>query len=78
VLGDVSTDHQIGHTGPQTAYRRSLSYIKRLAGPVYTDSASVETEAWNVASTCRRGYARRTASSIGPPAPFTTYAATRA
>jgi hypothetical protein len=43
-VADAFVDHQIGRSwSARTAYRRGLSYVEGLAGPAYTNSASVET-----------------------------------
>jgi len=80
VLGDVSFDHQIGHTwSARATYRRGLSYIETLAEAAPVGRASVETSGFvnrRVDLSFSAAYATgELASSIGPPAPFTTYTA---
>jgi hypothetical protein len=80
VLADVSFDHQIGRTwSARAAYHRGLSYIETLAGPVYTESTSVETSGFvnrRVDLSFSAAYATgELASPVGSTAPFTTYTA---
>jgi hypothetical protein len=78
VRGDVSLDYQIGRSWSARAeYHRGLSYVAGLAGPVYTDSASVETTGFlnrRVDFLLSAAYATgQMPSQSAAVAPFTTY-----
>jgi hypothetical protein len=80
VTGDVFVDREIGRSwAARAAYRRGLSYIEALAGPVYTDSASVEAAGFVNRRVDLRLSAAYTTGQITSQqvaaAPFTTYTA---
>ena len=78
VVGDAFFEREIGRTwSTRGAYRRALTYVEGLAGPVYADSASIGTAGFVGRRTdllfAASYVTGEMASAVAAAAPFNTY-----
>jgi hypothetical protein len=77
VVGDAFFEREIGRTwSTRAAFRRALTYVEGLAGPVYADTASVTTAGFVSRRTdllFSAAYVTGEMASATTPAPFSTY-----